>query len=242
PPTPTLEITNAASLRPGLSPQSMGTAKGASLATTTLEWPTPDWPANVGGTTVVVRDSAGVNHSATMSYVSPGQVNFVVPVGVRTGTATVTVTSGDGRVSTGTTSIETVAPALFGVGPGIAAAAAIKVDEMGAQIPLAVFDFAPGTFDLVALPLIFDPARERLFLTLYGTGIRFRSALSAVSVTIGGQNSEVGYAGAQSLYQGFDQVNVEVGRALSGRGRVDVVLFVEGKASNTVVVNIGGPR
>jgi uncharacterized protein (TIGR03437 family) len=37
---------------------------------------------------------------------------------------------------------------------------------------------------------------------------------------------------------GLDQVNVAVPRTLIGRGEVDIVLAVDGKAANTVRVNI----
>jgi uncharacterized protein (TIGR03437 family) len=71
---------------------------------------------------------------------------------------------------------------------------------------------------------------------LYGTGIRGRSAQSAVSVTIGGGAATVEYADKHPVFAGLDQVNVRVPRSLSGRGVVDLVLMVEGKAANTVQV------
>jgi uncharacterized protein (TIGR03437 family) len=81
-------------------------------------------------------------------------------------------------------------------------------------------------------------ASDQVFLILYGTGIRNRSALSAVVARIGGDNAEVSFAGAQSEFIGLDQVNTLLPRSLAGRGEVDVNLTVDGKAANLVRINI----
>ena len=56
--------------------------------------------------------------------------------------------------------------------------------------------FDPTLNRFVAIPL--DPGNEsdQLFLVLYGTGVRGRSSLAAVSATVGGVASEVLFAGA----------------------------------------------
>jgi uncharacterized protein (TIGR03437 family) len=81
-------------------------------------------------------------------------------------------------------------------------------------------------------------AADQVILELFGTGIRGRSALTAVTATIGGQAAEVQYAGPQGGFAGLDQVNVRVPRSLAGRGDVDVVLVVDGKTANTVTVRV----
>jgi uncharacterized protein (TIGR03437 family) len=88
------------------------------------------------------------------------------------------------------------------------------------------------------VPLDLGPAGEQVILILYGTGIRFRSALTAVTAKLGGVDAQVSFAGAQGSLVGLDQVNALIPRNLIGRGEVDVVLTVEGKAANTVRVNI----
>ena len=77
-----------------------------------------------------------------------------------------------------------------------------------------------------------------MYLVLYGTGIRSRSDLNAVQAQLGGLNSPVAYAGEQKDFVGLDQVNVLLPRTLSGRGEIDVALTVDGRASNTVRINI----
>jgi uncharacterized protein (TIGR03437 family) len=44
--------------------------------------------------------------------------------------------------------------------------------------------------------------------------------------------------GAQGSLVGLDQINVLIPRSLIGRGEVDVMLTVDGKAANTVRVAI----
>ena len=75
-------------------------------------------------------------------------------------------------------------------------------------------------------------------MTLYGTGIRGRSSLAGVTASIAGFAAQVLYAGAQSQYAGLDQVNVQIPRALAGRGEVNLALTVDGKIANTVRINI----
>jgi len=79
-------------------------------------------------------------------------------------------------------------------------------------------------------------AGTQVFLILYGTGIRGRSGLSGVSVTLGGVAAPVLYAGPQGTYPALDQVNVGVPLSLAGAGAVDLKLTVDGTAANTVKV------
>ncbi|MGH9842478.1 MAG: hypothetical protein ACREEM_27360 [Blastocatellia bacterium] len=102
--------------------------------------------------------------------------------------------------------------------------------------PIAAFDSAQNRF--VARPIDLGPEGDQVFLILYGGGFRFSSALSAVSVKIGGAEMEVLYAAEAPGFIGLDQLNVRLSRSLIGRGEVDVVLMVGGKAANTARVAI----
>lgn len=73
---------------------------------------------------------------------------------------------------------------------------------------------------------------------LYGTGIRGRSSDGSVTCTVGGTAAAVSYAGPQGSYAGLDQVNVVLPRSLAGRGEVDVLLTVDGRAANPAKINI----
>jgi uncharacterized protein (TIGR03437 family) len=79
---------------------------------------------------------------------------------------------------------------------------------------------------------------DQVFLVLFGTGIRFRDSSGVVAATVGGEPAEVLYAGSQNEYVGVDQVNLRLARSLAGRGEVDIVVRVDGQASNAVRVNV----
>jgi len=75
-------------------------------------------------------------------------------------------------------------------------------------------------------------------LIAYLTGGRYRSSLAAASANVGGASAELLYLGPQFDFVGLDQANIRLSRALTGRGNVEVRLTVDGKPSNTVLVNI----
>jgi len=80
------------------------------------------------------------------------------------------------------------------------------------------------------------PTTDLNYLILFGTGIRNRTDLSAVSVMVGEIEGRVEYAGPQNQYMGLDQVNLAVPHDLKGRGIVDVTLLVDGKPANKLQV------
>ena len=60
-----------------------------------------DLPTELSGTRVTVRDSAGVEHWATLLFVSPLQISFRIPVDCAPGFAAVRILSEDGTISLG---------------------------------------------------------------------------------------------------------------------------------------------
>jgi uncharacterized protein (TIGR03437 family) len=87
-----------------------------------------------------------------------------------------------------------------------------------------------------AVPINLGPESDRVFLVLFGTGLR---KAANVTATIGGVVITEGiFSGAQSQFAGLDQVNIPLPRTLIGRGVVDVVLTVDGQPSNVVQINI----
>jgi uncharacterized protein (TIGR03437 family) len=113
----------------------------------------------------------------------------------------------------------------------------LRVRADGAQVyePIGRFDAAQNR--LVAVPIDLGPAGDQVFLILFGTGFRFRGALSAVSATVDGVSSEVLFAAEQEALAGVDQINLRLPRTLAGRGDVEVALIVEGRRANAVRVS-----
>jgi len=88
-------------------------------------------------------------------------------------------------------------------------------------------------------PIDLGEEGDQVVLVLFGTGIRGRTSLAGVRLTVGGVSVPVAYAGEQPDFVGLDQVNTAaLPRSLRGRGLVDVILTVDGKAPNTVTVVI----
>ncbi len=244
PPAPGVVTTvSAATFAPGapLAAETIVTGFGQGLAAATeAAPPNPPLPTSLAGTMVKVKDSAGTERLSPLWFVSPGQINYYISEGTATGAATVTVSNQDQVVAAGTLQIEAVAPGLFAMnanGQGVAAAVAVWAKPDNSQTWGYVFapPCIPGS--CVPTPLDLGPETDRLYLQLYGTGIRGRSSLSAVSARIGGVDAPVEYAGPVAGLTGLDQVNLRVPRSLAGRGEVDIVLTVDGKTANTVQVD-----
>lgn len=121
-------------------------------------------------------------------------------------------------------------------------ATALRIKADGSQLfePIARFDSTQNRF--VSIPIDLGPdlgnTTDQVFLVLFGTGFRSRSALSAVSASIGGTNAEVLYADFAPGFVGLDQANIRLSRSLVNRGEINLELIVEGKGANTVSINI----
>lgn len=238
---PIASVSAASYLAGELATESIVAAFGVDLATSSQNASTLPLPTTLGGSSVMVRDSAGNERLAPIFSIGPMQVNYQLPPGTVTGQALVTIRAGDGKLSTGTTVISTVAPGLFSAnvdGQGVAAAVALRARADGSRLfePISQFDAMQSSF--LSIPLDLGPEGEQVFLLLFGTGIRFNSNLSEVKIKIGGVDAGVSFAGAQGGFVGLDQINVGVPRSLVGRGEVDINVTVDGKIANVVKVNI----
>ena len=235
-------VQSAASNSSTVAPNSIASIFGSNVASQTAQASARPLPLTLGGIAVLVRDSAGTLRNAPLYYVSPGQINFIVPNGTSPGVATLTVVNGS-TSSVGVANIEDVAPTLFsmnGNGMGVAAATAIRTlaGNPGSQSPVPVFQCDSSGCVPVPIDLGLDTP---VFLSLYGTGIRNRSSLANVKVTINGVSVPVLYAGAQPQFDGLDQVNVGLTLNLRGSGVSNVVVTVDGKDSNAVIISLS-PR
>ena len=235
--TQPVAITSAASTSAGLAPESLATAFGTFLATQTATAQFVPWPTSLGGATIQITDSAGVMRLAGLIFVSPSQINFQIPSGTAIGPATVSVNNSFG--TSVTVRIQGEAPALFSVnGRGIAAATAVALlIPTTRQFPVPVFQCVDTPDSCQLVPI--DPGLDRpVFLSFYGTGIRGRSSLDNVTVTMGAVTVKPLYAGPQPQFPGLDQVNVPLPLLLRGAGEVDVVVTVDGIASNPVKIRV----
>jgi uncharacterized protein (TIGR03437 family) len=226
-----LTAVNAADFRPGpMAADSIGAAFGIDLAIRTelaRSWPLP---LSIAETTVTIN---GI--PAPLFFVSPAQINFLVPPTLDLGAATIVVSNPQGVYAVGRIEIATDSPAIFTAdATGIGDAAALATDDgINYQHP-------PFNVLVNGKPNI---------LVLYGTGFRGANTTTpgddngvaeSVSITIDGKPARVLYAGAQGGFSGLDQINVEIPATLAGRGlrRVEVMVTVNGVTANRVTIQI----
>lgn len=204
---------------------------------TTVEATSLPLPITLGGTTVKVKDSLGNERLASLFFVSPPQINYLIPADTAEGIATVTITNSAGEVTRGLLNISPVAPGIFSAdasGQGWAAADVVYVKSDQSQVIERVARFAEGQF----VPVPIDLSAGTVILSLYGTGIRHRTQPAHVKVRIGGIEAVVDYADKQGRFLGLDQLNVRVPQSLQGRGEVNIEVSVDGKAANIVQIAI----
>lgn len=234
---------SAASGSSTVAPLSLASIFGPGLATQTGSAPAP-FPTSMGGVSVQIVDSAGASRAAQLLYVSPGQINFLMPAGVAAGQATVNLVNGGSAPLASTIDVKPVAPAIFtanGDGAGVVAATAFAT-AIPTQItaPVTVFRCGNNPGSCVSVPI--DPGLDRpVTITLYATGLRGRSSDDAVVLTIGGQTvpikSITAFDGTSQL-AGVDEVAFPLVLGLRGLGETDLKLTVDGVSSNTARINI----
>jgi uncharacterized protein (TIGR03437 family) len=216
-------------------------AFGSKLATGAEAAATSPLPQALAGTSVKVKDSAGIERTGALFFVSPGQINFQIPPGTAPGKAELTITNAEGTISTGVLEIEKVTPGLFSAdasGKGWGAAVVLRIRADGAQSYEPIVDYNTATRQFIPRPIDLGPASDQVYLVLFGTGIRNRTAVSAVKANVGGNEAPVLYAGEQNDFTGLDQINVRLPRSLAGRGDVEIKLMVDGRPANAVKAHI----
>jgi|GEM_PF-260235 len=235
--TTLLSSVSAAALAVGaVAPDSIVSGFGTGLATATDTAQTLPLPTTLAGVSVTITDSRGFERRAPLFFVGPGQINYLVPAGTALGEATVSVRWGGAVIASGTLQVSAVAPSLFAAnanGRDVAAAQILRVRPDGTRAAEAVarFDGVQGRF--VPAPIDFGPEGDRLFLILFGAGVRGRGD-APVEVQIGENDLDVLFAGAHPEFAGLDQMNLELPRSLAGAGVVDVRTAVGDAVSNTV--------
>ena len=224
-----------------LPAQSIAALFGGGMASSTLVASTLPLPTDLGGVKVRVKDALGTERDAPLFFVSAAQINFLVPDATSNGAATLTVLRDGTPVGQGNVTVEAVAPGLFAANAnaqGVAAASVLRVKANGAQIYESIARLNPAGTAWEPAPIDLGPEGEQVFLIAFGTGFRNRSALTNAAATLGGASVELLYVGAQGDLAGLDQANIRIPRSFIGRGLINVGLTVDGKAANTVTIQV----
>jgi uncharacterized protein (TIGR03437 family) len=221
------------------APDSWAAGYGKNLATENVS-ATPGAPltTQLGQSQVQVVDSAGTTSFAKLLYVSPKQINYLLPVGMATGLAQVSVLNNGTTVANGTIQVQPSAPGIISAnsnGMGVATGYVQNIAQDGTAGPpqfVATYDEARGQY--VAAPISFTSG-YKLVLVLFGTGFD-NATTSNTTVTVGSTTVTIDYIGPQSQYPGEDQINVELPNSLTGSGDVAVQVTVNGIAANPVSI------
>ncbi len=226
----TVVSVNAASFAGPLAPGAIAAAFGTDLATRLESAQTLPLPTTLAGTSVRITDSRNVEHAAQLFFVSPGQINYLIPEQAAMGAAQVVITNANGTVSRGDLQLADSSPAIF----------SLSYTGRGLPVALTTFDGAVyegvANADGTAKPVNTGSSWRPNYLLLFGTGLRSAANLR---VRIGGAEVTPLYAGAQGSFAGLDQINVVLPPGMPG-GVTDITLMAEGRVSNTVQVRMAG--
>ncbi|WP_031500615.1 hypothetical protein [Bryobacter aggregatus] len=238
--TPAVTTTSVANYRMIVAPDSVAAAWGSNFSTATTAASGSDLgssgslPTTLGGVRLNFTDSASITTNPALYLVSPGQINFLVPASSALGRATVSVLNASNP--SGPVLVSNVAPAIFTAdlsGTGVPAAQILRVTAAGQvsyESPLQGGTSAslPRSIDLSARP------SDKVYVILYGTGIRRRS-LNPVIATTSEIALPVLFAGSQPQYPGLDQINLgPLPQSLASLGTADITVTVDGVPANTV--------
>lgn len=226
-----------------LAPNSIVAAFGTQLASGVQIATTQPLPTTLLNTTVTVGGVA-----APLFFVSPTQINYLLPPNLPAGEAQVVVNAtapnGDTIISRGQVRIAAAAPALFTAnanGAGVPAAVTGRVNAGGQFVfdpnpPFEADPVSPGR--VIPAPIDVGTDTQPAFLILFGTGLR-NAAASSTRAIIGGLEVQVTPVEAPG-FTGLDQINLQIPVTLKGRGLVDVTVVAAGISSNPVTVNLAG--
>jgi uncharacterized protein (TIGR03437 family) len=88
------------------------------------------------------------------------------------------------------------------------------------------------------VPIDLGSDTDKVYLTLYGTGVRNRSSLDAVQVLVANVLVPVDFAGPSTTSDGLDLIHVLLPGGLRGTGTATVLITVDGVSSNGVHIVI----
>jgi uncharacterized protein (TIGR03437 family) len=206
-----------------------GTAAAGNLA---------NLPVSLGGISLHVRDAFGADRLAQLFFVSPTQLNFLVPDATAEGLAALNIDDGHLPFVEGlrATTVQMLASAFFtadGTGAGAAAATAVRVLPDNTEIPVSVFSCSNGRCNTVPI----DLSQWPMYLSLYGIGFRHRSAnpngVPLAGCQIQKQIPIAIYAGPQGSLPGPRSAQPAFAAGVgSGRNRCGMQFFVRHPAAH----------
>jgi uncharacterized protein (TIGR03437 family) len=189
---------------------------GSSLASSTMVATQP-YPTQIGDVQVLVNGVA-----QPLVFASSGQINFVY-ANSTPGLTQLTVMNSSGQ-NTVNVRVAPAVPSLF---------------LLDSASTAAVVDITTGSIVSASAP-----AHAGDIISLYATGLGATNRMNGLdyaqvtpTVTIGGLDCPVSYAGRAPSFAGLDQINCTIPSAVAGSA-VPVVVTSNGRASNTAYIPI----
>ncbi|HTA42565.1 MAG TPA: IPT/TIG domain-containing protein, partial [Bryobacteraceae bacterium] len=177
------------------------------------------YPMQLGDVQVLINGTP-----AQIQFISPNQLNIVYP-NFATGFTQLTVKSSAGQ-QTLNVIVASAVPSIFTQADGSAAA---RIGDLNGDPVVTATE-----------PLHFGDTVE-LYLTGLGQTAVGSNGLNDAqiqpTVTVGGQNCPVTYAGLVPAFTGFDQIDCQIPSGISGSA-LPVIVTSNGRASNTATLNV----
>lgn len=225
----TIVALSAASFKQTLAAGEISALFGAGLSGSIAVAPSTPLPTTLAGTQVRINGTP-----AGLFFVSPGQINFQVPLitattgnGVNSSTALIEVLSNSQLIRAGTFQIAPVVPGLF----------TTNQSGTGAAAALDAFTFAPGPFNAK------QSNGQPNIVAVFGTGLGADvtdangDAASSTTATLDGAAVSVGYAGRAPGFIGLNQFNITLPATLAS-GNHTLVIARNGIAAREVTIPI----
>ena len=212
-----MAIVNGASFNPSqpLAPGSFATIFGQNLCGQTAAgtWISAGvLPTTLGGCSVDVSGS-----HAMMHYVSPGQVNFIMPSGLMPGMAPVTVHTGTQTLD-GSVEVASGAPGIFAMnGMGLGQGAMLLANTSN-----------PGPFSVTT-------SGQTTYVEMFVTGLDLSQT---PVIMVGGISCPVAWFGNAPGYAGLQQINITLPAGMAGAGEVPVTVSSGGNTSNVTFMGL----
>jgi len=213
-----LGVVNAASFAPPGNPISPGqfiALFGTGLAKSN-QTATPPYPPTLNNVTVLIN-----NKQAPLYFVSPGQINALVPYSTVGPTATIVVQNGTTNSNTVTVPVAPTSPGVYTLDQSGSGAGAILHADFG--LVNAGRPAAPGETVLIYLTgmgAVNPPVADGT----PGKGNPLSYAGADVLVLVGGQSAKPAYNGLAPGYPGLYQINVALPTILPGGGNLPLAI------------------
>ena len=198
-----------------MAPGSFATIFGQNLCDRTAagDWIAPgQLPTSLGSCSVTVNGMP-----AMLQYVSPGQINFVVPQSLSPGVGSVLVNNG--------TQWPSGAMMVGNAGPGIFTTNGMGIGQ-GAMLHGTMW--SPGPFSTTTSGQVTP-------VSIFVTGLDLSSS---PLVSVGGLAAEVTWYGNAPGFVGLQQININMPSGAAGSGRVPVTVTSGGQTSNATFMTV----